>query len=136
MTYPLETTYNLARSSKDYREANTFLKERGVKHPRLSFPTIIARRTDEVVGIVSNMQKQKRVTMSMWIDVGEGNGVFTLIRLCSCYDGILKGAGITKYWFWIPTNNGKLLNFCRKLSIYNELEGNSNPNLVWFERVL
>ena len=136
MTYPLETTYNLARSSKDYREANTFLKERGVKHPRLSFPTIIARRYDRIVGIAANMQKSSFVSLRTWIDIGKGNSIFVFIRLSSCFDGILRNAGVTKYWFWVFKGNHKMLSFCKKLDIYTERETCINPNPVWFERAL
>jgi hypothetical protein len=137
MTYPgLATTYNLARSSKDYREANTFLKDRGVKYTELSFPTIIARRSEGVIGIAANMQKSNFITLRTWIDIGEGNNIFVFIRLSSCYEGILRKIGIKKYWFWIYNSNKKMLNFCDQLDVYTRIKADISPNPIWFERAL
>tara|TARA_Y100000310_G_C20533440_1_gene739662 strand:- start:461 stop:874 length:414 start_codon:yes stop_codon:yes gene_type:complete len=137
MTLRGNTDYALARSSKDYREANEFLKSEGVDYTGLSFPTIIARRPKGVIGVISTIKGEKRVTMGpLHINVGEGNEIYTSIRMMSCYDGILKEAGVTKYWFWILAENKELVETCRQLGSYKEVEMNDNEDFVWFERSL
>jgi hypothetical protein len=137
MTWLGDTDYSLARSSKDYREANEFLKDCEIEYTGLSFPTIIARRKKDVIGVISTIKGEPRVTMGpLHIDIGEGNKIYTSIRMMSCYDGILKEAGITRYWFWIPVENKKLIDTCRQLSSYEEVKMNNSKDFVWFERSL
>ena len=131
------TSYSLARSSKDYRQANEFLKSEGVDYTGLSFPTIIARRPKGVVGVISTIRGEKRVIMGpLHIQIGEGNEIFTSIRMMSCYDGLLKEAGIERYWFWTPVENKKLIDICRQLGTYKEVQMNDNKDFIWFERSL
>lgn len=137
MPHPdLSTAYTLARSSKDYREVNEFLSERNIKSAGLGFPTIIARRKEEVVGVAGNVRAQKRITMGLYTDVGEGNKSFVSMRLSSCYDGVLRKAGVTKYWVHVSIENEKLIHFCRKMPIYKEVKMNGATSSVWFERAL
>ena len=138
MPLPLgNTDYSLARSSRDYREANEFLKDREVEYTGLSFPTIIARREKDVIGVISTVKGEPRITAGpLHVDTKDGHEIFTAIRIVSCYDGVLKKAGITKYWFWAHIENEQLIDTCRQLSSHKEVEMNDNEDYVWFERSL
>ena len=137
VTWLGNTDYSLARSSKDYREANKFLKDREVEYTGLSFPTIIARREKDVIGVISTVKDEPRITAGpLHVDVGKGSQeLFTTIKLTSCYDGILKKAGITKYWIWMRVG-AKLIEVCERLSCYERVEMNDDDSFVWFERSL
>ena len=137
MTLHGNTDYSLAGSSKDYREANEFLKNREVEYTSLSFPTIIARREEDVVGVISTIKGEPRITAGpLHVDTKDGHEIFTAIRIVSCYDGVLKKAGITKYWFWAHIGNKKLIDTCRQLSSHKEIEMNDDEDYIWFERSL
>jgi hypothetical protein len=137
MTLHGNTDYSLAGSPKDYREANEFLKKEEVDYTGLSFPTIIARREKDVIGVISTIKGEPRITAGpLHINVGKGDQeLFTTIKLTSCYDGILKKAGITKYWIWMRVG-AKLIEVCEQLPCYKRVEMNDNEDYVWFERSL
>jgi hypothetical protein len=137
MTLYGNTDYSLAITPNDYGAANTFLKRRDVDYTGLSFPTIIARREKDVIGVISTVKGEPRITAGpLHVDTKDGHEIFTAIRIVSCYDGVLKKAGITKYWFWAHIENEQLIDTCRQLSSHKEVEMNDNEDYVWFERSL
>ena len=95
------TDYRLAHNSYMYKQANAFLRENGIEYDRLSFPTIIAYREGEVLGVISTNPKENIIVAGPIFAKTEGNASFIYMRLIEAYDLIIKANRVSGYFFRI-----------------------------------
>ena len=130
----MQTEYSLVNSSKGYSQCHDFLKSNGMKHSGFTFPTIMAKREGEVIGVLGTIPlKNVVVAGPLWVSVA-GNGSFVAIRIIEAYDNVMRNAGLTMYYFSVEKDNPKWLSLIRKMDT-EELDDN-DPELFWFKRTL
>jgi hypothetical protein len=102
---PIDTTYQLAISSKDYRDCHRLMQaEEGLPDMgALSFPTVMARRDGKLVGFLSTHNDNRYVIAGPLIVKGMRNPMITL-RLVEAYDMIMLAHGIKLYYFSVDAN--------------------------------
>lgn len=104
----METTYRLITHSHDYKRAHSFLDndewDRG-KNKKLSFPTIIAERMGEVVGVLST----RKSSMTVMTGSVSARSAFILIKMIEVYEYILRQAGVIIYLIAVTNKNKKFI---------------------------
>lgn len=129
-----ETNYFLATTPQHYKNARVFMKDDLDDNDHLSFPTIIAERDDEVIGVLSTRPTKNMIIAGpIRIDV-KGNPTFTLIRLVDCYEFILRKAGITSYL--MHTTDDYFIDTINKISDKWPIEpiASAPEGGLWFRR--
>ena len=132
------TLYSLARTSKDYRLANEFLKRNNVLYcGTLSFPTILAKRGPEIVGVMGTNPTDKAVIAEpIFAHIRGANPSFILMNLVKAYEGVLTTAGIKRYLFCFEKGD-KWIAIIDKLSPEYERLGIDDTNGdIWYRRDL
>lgn len=98
---PTGTIYRIAASGQDYKRARSFFDRLSMPHSRLSFPTILAERDDNLVGaLATNTEKRAVIAGPLAIDV-PGNPAFVGLRLLDLYDSVMREVRVKQYLFFI-----------------------------------
>ncbi len=85
---------NLAIKGQDYKNAHAYLRNKD-EHCKLSFPTILMKRDDNVIGVLgTNPSKQAVIAGPLLVD----DELF-IMPLISAYEKILKMGSVTRYLF-------------------------------------
>ena len=132
MTYFQGTEYIVASNSGQYRDCHNFLRSNKVKDVNLTWPTIMAKREDEVVGVMGTLKSDKAVIAGpVYVSIPNSMVPF---RLIETYERFLKSQGIKKFIFSVDTDNHKWLNMIERAGVYKRT-GLKNHS-IWFEREL
>lgn len=94
-----DTEYLTARTPHDYRLCHALLKKDSIDFDRLSFPTVLAKRYREAIGLISTQPREDLVAVGPVHVSVEGNPVFVFINLVKLYEALLSEAGVTSYFF-------------------------------------
>ncbi len=130
------TFYALATHAGDYRAVSQFLRENKVECEGLSFPTIYARREDEVVGVMGTQPRKDAIVAGPLFVNTPGNDAIVGKRLVESYEYILNKAGVSVYNYMIDRADTKWLSSLRKTPLLHVEMETSDPEVVWFRRRL
>ncbi len=139
MTERAGTDYELVKTAKEYSLCKEFLERNNITYGgKLSFPTIIARRGPEVIGVMGTHPTRNYILVEpIFANVQENNQSFVVMRLVQVYEGVLQIAGVSRYRFRFEQDDTKWISIIRKLSDqYRELGVLDDTQDIWFERVL
>ena len=129
-----KTQYHLATTSHDYRRCNKFLRGAAIEYKHLSFPTVMAERNDDIVGIVSTQPRKDMIAAGPVHVSVEGNPTFVFIRLIEAYENVLRAAGVSTYYFF---TNGRLLKALDRIGgIAGAEEVSVDDDRTWFRKVI
>lgn len=104
------TDYRLARGPADYAKAHALIKEEGLEEHRLSFPTIMAWKDDELTGFLSTTYDKNNATLAGPLVLKSGaRRSWTLIRLIDVYDSVMRNSGVKSYIFGVEKKNADWL---------------------------
>jgi hypothetical protein len=123
------TDYRLVTKPQGYKRAHKYLRSKGVEC-KLSFPTVIAIRDEEVVGVIgTHPQKDAIVTGPV-----EVNSRSVALRLSEAYDNVMRAAGISSYLMWVDKANQGWSKILRRLPGFVE-RGQDRGRFI-YERTL
>ncbi len=126
------TIYNLATSSSDYKACKKFLQDNDEEPVKLSFPTIIARRDNKVIGLLSTRPNENSIIAGPLVNP-KRNGLLYL-NLVEAYEGVLIRAGVKEYVFNIPQTETDYLDQifrATRMTPFTFKDG-----LYWFRRII
>lgn len=103
------TTYRLAADARDYAKAHDLIKADGLEQARLSFPTIMAWKGNELTGIFSTHFVRNMIIAGPLVLKGGAKRYWTLIRLIENYERVMRQTGVTSYIFSVDVNDKKWL---------------------------
>lgn len=132
--HPVETIYQLAGTSGDYRECHHLLRTEGMEDSIFRFPTVIARRNGVPIGCVGTQDRNDMVVCGPLVIKG-GNKPIVAMRLLEAYDLLMQLHGIKLYYFSVAADRTDA--FSRK-----KLEGigmeywETVGDYIWFKRRL
>ena len=132
MTNLYGTDYKVVSNPAHYRACHKFLRDNKVKPVKLTYPTLVAERKGEIVGIMGTLRSDKAVIAGpVYVSIPNSMVPFRLIQT---YELFLKSQGIKKFIFSVDTYNHKWLNMIERAGVYNRtrLKGQN----IWFEREL
>lgn len=131
----MSTMYRLASSSADYKKAHAFLSEEDAKPKRLSFPTILAEREGELVGVLGTWPSDQAVVAGPIAvrPLNGGNPSFLLLHLAEAYENILRAAGVKFYLTSSRSDNTTFLTTLEEIGFERYAEEN---DVVWLRREL
>jgi len=130
-----KTTYKLVSTPREYTLCHEFLREENVKFDGLSFPTVVAFRGLQMVGLISTVKDKDAVVAGPIHISVDGNPSFVMIRLVEAYENVLRRAGLTQYLFW--TDNSKLKHAVSRIGELIEVKPTGgNGDITWFKRNL
>lgn len=132
------TEYILASTVADYTKCHSFLHEEEVKHDKLAFPTVMAVRDNQIVGVLGTIPlKDAVVAGPMHIGV-KGNPSFVLIRLVESYENVLRMAGVSMYNFYVLKKDKLWISAIERIRDSWEIHQlyTDQSDRVWFERRL
>lgn len=124
------TTYRLATSPADYKRCQAFMREHQPPVP-LSFPTVMAERDGEMVGLLSTHTKHGAVVAGPLV-LRKGHGI-TMIRLIEAYDTVMWRAGVRSYHFHVSAGNAKWRSQIERAGLAAWREDEQG---AWFKRSL
>lgn len=130
--YPRETTYRLA-GPQDYPKAHAFLRAQGADDGRLSWPTVLAWRGEEIIGVLSRVAHKKAVIAGPLVVAG-ARPLMTIIRLVEAWERVMWRLGTTEYFFGVDLTTGKAwLRLLDKAGLvpYTQADG-----AAWFKRTI
>ena len=133
-----DTSYLLASSPADYTKCHSFLEEEKIEHDKLSFPTVMAVRYNQVIGVLGTIPlKDAVVAGPMHIGV-EGNPSFVLIHLIESYENVLRMSGISMYNFYVLKTDVDFINAIDRIKDSWDVKQlyTDQSDKVWFERIL
>lgn len=94
------------------------------------WPTIIAKKGDRIEGFLSTQENKNIVIAGPF----EAESPQIALRLISAYEAILRGIGLSTYWFHVERNNEKWLDMVRRSQTAVLIEEDDNG--YWFQRDL
>jgi hypothetical protein len=103
---PRETVYRLAKTTKDFQRCHALLAAQDIDAGRLSWPTVMALRNDELIGMLSRIPSDKAVIAGPLAVTGK-HPLLTIIRLVEGFDVMLWHVGIRVYHFGVDVNAHK-----------------------------
>jgi hypothetical protein len=103
---PRQTRYRLAKTTRDFQRCHTLCRQQGIDAPRLSWPTVMALRDDELIGMLSRIPSDKAVIAGPLAVTGR-HPLLTIIRLVEGFDVMLWHAGVRVYHFGVDTQQHK-----------------------------
>lgn len=107
--------YRLAEGSGDFRKVRKFL-DANVEEtvPRLSFPTIVAEKDGEIIGVCGTNIKQQTIFQGPLALKRDRPRRFTALRLIDAYDAVMRLAGISMYAVYVDRQNIPLKDLFQK----------------------
>jgi hypothetical protein len=119
----MSTTYKIANKD-EYPAVFEYLGET----PDITFPVIIAKREDKIVGVIGTFNFKQAVVAGPLKSDSSGISM----RLCENYDKLLKSMGIKTYVFAIEKGT-KFLNVVKKMD-YLYKEYHEDEDVIWYRR--
>jgi hypothetical protein len=130
---PRETAYRLAKTTRDFQRCHALLASQGMESSRLSWPTVMALRHDELIGMLSRIPSDKAVIAGPLAVTGR-HPLLTIIRLVEGFDVMLWNAGIKVYHFGVDVNAHKpWVNLLSKLGFEPYTQ---DEQAAWYRRRL
>lgn len=108
------TTYRLI-GRKDYRAAHQFIASEGFARSTLGFPTIVAEREGELIGLLGTVIKDNMILAGPLVIKSDRPRSFTLVRLVEAYEAAMRHIGVKSYIF--GSDNPKLLEHLTELGL-------------------
>lgn len=128
------TIYRLAASPRDYVAAHDLIKAEGVEQARLSFPTVMAWKDNELTGILSTYIDKNTIYAGPLVLKKGQRRLWTLIRLVETYEKVMRDMTIKSYFFSVDKANKEWLD---KISDVYELKPYTEYNgRYWYQRNL
>lgn len=128
------TIYRLAASPRDYVAAHDLIKAEGVEQARLSFPTVMAWKDNELTGILSTYIDKNTIYAGPLVLKKGQRRSWTLIRLVETYEKVMRDMTIKSYFFSVDKANKEWLD---KISDVYELKPYTEYNgRYWYQRNL
>jgi hypothetical protein len=128
------THYYLADTSVHYKKAHAFLRGRREDVDRLCFPTIIAERDEEVIGIISRRDEKFGIVAGPMV-VAVDRPQFVLLKLADMFEKVLKTLGITTYMFAVDSLHEQWVDIINKTGMA-ELIDDKQDRYLWFKRTI
>lgn len=130
------TDYRLAAGPADYAKAHALVRGEGWEEHELSFPTIMAIKDGELVGILATHIVNNTIMAGPLVikSDGEKRRLWTMIRLIELYENVMREAGIKQFIFAVPKDLTTYLYQIQevlKMTPYAEKDGH-----LFFERNL
>jgi hypothetical protein len=97
---PRQTIYRLAKTTRDFQRCHALCREQGIDAGRLSWPTVMGLRHDELIGMLSRIPSDKAVIAGPLAVTGK-HPLLTIIRLVEGFDVMLWHAGVRVYHFGV-----------------------------------
>lgn len=97
---------------------------------RLGWPTVLAKDGDQVKGFLSTQDLPDSVVAGPF----RAESPLIALRLVQMYETILKGLGLSAYWFHVEHGNYRWLEIVRRAEGYEEIA--TTETGVWFKRNL
>jgi len=124
--YSKQTEYKIASTHDEYADCHGIMD----KDEELGYPTVMAIRNGEVIGMISTRWGEQNLIASPLI----ANSVFTCMGLSELYDNTLINMGVTHYLFSVEKDNKRMIKVIErffKIKPYTETD-----NLLWYVRRL
>lgn len=128
------TIYRLAASSRDYAAAHDLIKAEGLEQARLSFPTMMAWKDNELTGVLSTYIDKNTIYAGPLVLKKGQRRSWTLIRLVENYERVMREMKIKQFIFSVDKANKEWLD---KISETYELKPYTEFNgRYWYQRNL
>lgn len=95
----MSVEYKVAVNPGDYARAHRLMKEYGGSKQKLTFPTILAVKDGEVVGLIGT-RIYKDMIVAGPVVVRRTMGALGAIRLVEAYENAMRNMGIEWFIFW------------------------------------
>ena len=126
------TDYNIVLNPAHYRACHKFLRDNKVKPVKLTYPTLVAEREGEIIGLMGTLRSDKAVIAGpVYVSIPNSPVSYRLIEV---YEQYLKSKGIKKFIFSVDVDNHKWLNMVQRVGVYKKT--GTKGNSIWFERTL
>lgn len=109
------TMYRMADGPADYAKCHKLLRDEGLPDHELSFPTIMAKKDDELTGMLATHYSNGMIIAGPLVLKSGQRRYYTLIRLIETYERVMRAAGITSYIFSAEASNEAWLDKIDKL---------------------
>lgn len=96
----------------------------------IGFPTVFAREGERITGILATQEREDSVIAGPF----EAETPLTALRLLEMYEAILRGLGISAYWFHVEHSNAEWLETVRRSQ--NAVQIDEDAEGIWFKRTL
>lgn len=93
--------YFLALHAGDYRKLRLYAESEGIFDFKMSYPTVFAVRNGAIRGVITTATDQG--CLQLCALVSEGEKLWTWLRLVEMYERLLQAAGVTCYFFPVPS---------------------------------
>jgi hypothetical protein len=130
--HPTKTLYRLAHSPQDYQRCHQLLKDQGIESDRLSWPTIVALRENELIGCLGTIPSDKAIIAGPIVATSRHPFV-TLLRLCEAYERVLWQAGVRSYCFGVEHSQTVWRGILDKLNFEPFYQ---DEDAAWYRRTL
>lgn len=129
--HPSKTIYRLA-APEDTLACNALLEAQFGQSWPLGFPTIVAERDGEILGLLSTNTECQWALMAGPLALKHPSFIIVL-RLCEAYEVALQLMGVTRYCFFISAWNKKWIRQATEMGCKII---RSNDKNLFFERLL
>lgn len=99
--HPKDTQYFLASEPEHYSLCHQFAKKLGSDAIKFGWPTIVAVRDMEVVGLLSTHRRRDAIYAGPLLV--EKQSPVLVMRLIEAYEQVLQTMGVAHYWFGTDT---------------------------------
>lgn len=130
---PRDTAYLLALRPHHYKIAHRFAaKEGAAMRERFQYPTILAMRDGQPVGLLSTaIQRGRIVASGLVLAKALRRPLITAIRLIECYERVLSAAGVQVYVFGLSGQHTPLQRYLARLGIHPY---HADETASWYQR--
>ena len=113
MTHFQGTDYDILTHKSELTSVRKFIKNNGGTARNFGFPVIIARRDNEIIGVLGTLKKDNQFIAGPLIV--PGNKSMVGFRLISMYESYLKVIGVRRFHFAIDKDNPKWLSMVTRM---------------------
>lgn len=132
MPVPVSTHYDLIYQKSDYRLAHNFMKSVGQEKIPLTFPTIMASREGEVVGMIGTRPHKDAIIAGPLL-VNLPHPQVVILHLFDSYELVMRKLGVEAYHFSIDKSNEQWKHIVEKAL---SLEPYGETDEYWYRRSL
>src|SRR5262245_15791229 len=125
---PRDTTYRLVTRPQEYQRCHQFLKDQGYDEPRLTYPSIMAQRGEELIGVLATQPRSDAIVAGP-VAVSKG-GLITAIRLFEAYERLLWHSGVRSYYFGVEKAN---TSWIEQLNRFGLIACQVTDEAVWYQ---
>jgi hypothetical protein len=112
------TSFRLAKTPGDFRKCHALLRKANREAAtKLSFPTVMALREEELVAFISTADPQKAKVVcvgEMVVDPEIKNPIHLMFDLVETYDAFMTSIGMQIYYFTIPVDQKQWIETIKK----------------------